>query len=384
MKKEKTIKTYQRRTKSGKVVTVKQHTAKYDAADKAKEMASKKGAGEELAAKKGMPDHNLPMNEYLAELKKMRGNPEETPMEQETKKSSPSAEKKSKSVKSTKSTKNAATTQANGVSASDFKSWYHFNDWDKPKKSWPAEVRAADAAIRKQLGSKKAYDDYCAQIDGSYSKRGHNTAFTSFGNLAKGNTTSGAKTRTDLPKMVYGGDTKKDSSASKRAGDTLKREGYTLGKDNLYHNKEGKVVRINQKTGNFEELSPAKSKATSATNVKALNKELIGLINKNGGTVNRGNKESKRIKEILKQLDDIKVSEKRKKTLSSLKSKGYIKYGSKDPFYFKPSTEGSFRGSYVEIRSDGTARPLISSSKEGAKAIVAKRMGKTYKPRKLR
>ena len=48
MKKEKTIKTYQRRTKSGKMVTVKQHTAKYDAAEKAREMAKKKGAGSEL------------------------------------------------------------------------------------------------------------------------------------------------------------------------------------------------------------------------------------------------------------------------------------------------------------------------------------------------
>ena len=48
MKKEKTIRTYQRRTKSGKVVTVKQHTAKYDAAEKAKEAAKKKGAGSEL------------------------------------------------------------------------------------------------------------------------------------------------------------------------------------------------------------------------------------------------------------------------------------------------------------------------------------------------
>lgn len=211
MKKEKTIRTYQRRTKSGKVVTVKQHTAKYDAADRAKEMASKKGAGEELATKKGMPDHNLPMNEYLAELKKMRENPEETPMEQETKKSSPSAEKKSKSVKSTKTTKSAATTQANGVSASDFKSWYHFNDWDKPKKSWPAEVRAADAAIRKQLGSKKAYDDYCAQIDGSYSKSGHNKAFKSFGGAA---TSMSAKSS---PKVKSGEISKESATKSKES-----------------------------------------------------------------------------------------------------------------------------------------------------------------------
>lgn len=52
MKKEKTIRTYQRRTKTGKVVTVKQHTAKYDAAETLKEAAKKKGAGNELEALK--------------------------------------------------------------------------------------------------------------------------------------------------------------------------------------------------------------------------------------------------------------------------------------------------------------------------------------------
>lgn len=73
MKKEKQVKSYQRRTKSGKVVTVKAHTAKYDAAEKAKEAAKKKGAGKELEdkfGKKKMPDPNLSMNEYLDELKK--------------------------------------------------------------------------------------------------------------------------------------------------------------------------------------------------------------------------------------------------------------------------------------------------------------------------
>lgn len=74
MKKEKQVKSYQRRTKSGKVVTVKAHTAKYDAAEKAKEAAKKKGAGKELEdkfGKKKMPDPNLSMNEYLDELKKL-------------------------------------------------------------------------------------------------------------------------------------------------------------------------------------------------------------------------------------------------------------------------------------------------------------------------
>lgn len=44
MKKEKTIKTYQRKTKSGKITTVKSHTAKYDAAaEVAKKAALRKG-----------------------------------------------------------------------------------------------------------------------------------------------------------------------------------------------------------------------------------------------------------------------------------------------------------------------------------------------------
>lgn len=48
MKKEKTVKTHTRKTKSGKTVTVKQHTAKYDAAEQAKDIVKKAGAGAEL------------------------------------------------------------------------------------------------------------------------------------------------------------------------------------------------------------------------------------------------------------------------------------------------------------------------------------------------
>lgn len=61
MKKEKTIRTYQRKTKSGKITTVKSHTAKYDAAaEVAKKAARKKGAGGELQAKiTKMPDPKL-------------------------------------------------------------------------------------------------------------------------------------------------------------------------------------------------------------------------------------------------------------------------------------------------------------------------------------
>lgn len=51
MKQEKRVKSYTRRTKSGKTITVKAHTAKYDAADK-KDASRKKGAGKELEERK--------------------------------------------------------------------------------------------------------------------------------------------------------------------------------------------------------------------------------------------------------------------------------------------------------------------------------------------
>jgi putative ubiquitin-RnfH superfamily antitoxin RatB of RatAB toxin-antitoxin module len=54
MKKEKVVKAHTRKTKSGKTVQVRQHVAKYDASDMAKEaLKNKKGAGMEIASKKG-------------------------------------------------------------------------------------------------------------------------------------------------------------------------------------------------------------------------------------------------------------------------------------------------------------------------------------------
>lgn len=53
MKKEKQVRSYKRRTKSGKIITVKAHTAKYEAADeKAKKSSKKEGAGKELEERK--------------------------------------------------------------------------------------------------------------------------------------------------------------------------------------------------------------------------------------------------------------------------------------------------------------------------------------------
>lgn len=94
MKKEKTIRTYQRKTKSGKITTVKPHAAKYDAAaEVAKKAARKKGAGGELQAKiTKMPDPKL--------------EPRET-------KKAPAKKQKKSAPKSS------------GLSSTEFKAWYH-------------------------------------------------------------------------------------------------------------------------------------------------------------------------------------------------------------------------------------------------------------------
>lgn len=60
MQKEKSVRTYQRKSKNGKVVTVRSYKAKYDAAEEArKEMAKRAGAGEEFKKKKASAPADL-------------------------------------------------------------------------------------------------------------------------------------------------------------------------------------------------------------------------------------------------------------------------------------------------------------------------------------
>lgn len=97
MKKEKQVRSYKRRTKSGKTVTVKAHTAKYDAADeKAKEVSKKPGAGKELEERKKKPVQlELPFDK---EEEKVLDEVKETAKKESSKKP---AEKKT-TVKATK------------------------------------------------------------------------------------------------------------------------------------------------------------------------------------------------------------------------------------------------------------------------------------------
>lgn len=99
MKKEKQVRSYKRRTKSGKIVTVKAHTAKYDAADeKAKEVSKKPGAGKELEERKGKwTQLEIPFDKE--EEKKVL---DEVKDEEKKPTSKKSAEKKTTEKKSTK------------------------------------------------------------------------------------------------------------------------------------------------------------------------------------------------------------------------------------------------------------------------------------------
>lgn len=85
MKKEKQVKSYQRRTKSGKMVTVRAHTATYDAAEAAKEAAKKVGAGKELEERKKKPVQlEIPFDKE--EEKKVLDEVKETVKKESTKK----------------------------------------------------------------------------------------------------------------------------------------------------------------------------------------------------------------------------------------------------------------------------------------------------------
>lgn len=120
MKKEKTVRTYQRRTKSGKMVTVREHKASYDAAEEARKASAKKaGAGSELSKKKAAVEEN--------------------PL---------------------------------GFSADDYKEWYHWDMEDDPKNEAALRV---EKALTKSMG-KKAYNKYLEDMSNSYSARGHKKA----------------------------------------------------------------------------------------------------------------------------------------------------------------------------------------------------------------
>lgn len=125
MQKEKQVRSYKRRTKSGKIITVKAHTAKYEAADeKAKKSSKKEGAGKELE-----------------ELKK-------------------------------KSTQLESTTSEPAFTAAEFKEWY--------RGTGSAADKKVAKALRAQLG-RSGYRKLEDEAIDNYTTRGHLSMFKRVG-----------------------------------------------------------------------------------------------------------------------------------------------------------------------------------------------------------
>ena len=215
MKKEKQIKAYTRRTKSGKMVTVKAHTAKYDAADMAKEALKKKGAGDEFEQryrsqfekkpagagstgrikKETDQDKAAKLKEVVAKLKKAKAS--DTPKTKPASKTDSTAKKQPVGGGSTGRVKKDATTKktvptksadSTSVSSADFKTWYH--------DPHSAAGKKVATQLRKQLGISQ-YNRLNKQADESYSTRGHLTMYKALsGTPAKTPAGSGSTGRT--------------------------------------------------------------------------------------------------------------------------------------------------------------------------------------------
>ena len=224
MKKEKKVRTYQRRTKSGKTITVRAHTASYEASDKAKEAAKKKGAGDEFSSKvKKGEEWKLPMNEFLDKLKEERAKkredeePKKVEDEKPKKKSEKKSEKKTPAKKATKKRtvgtgtngpepKKKATTKKTASKADtsepaftrdEFKEWY--------RGTGSAADKKVAKALRKQLGS-SGYRKFEDEAIDNYTSRGHLSMFkrvsggSSTGSTKESNESKVSKVSSKVPK----------------------------------------------------------------------------------------------------------------------------------------------------------------------------------------
>lgn len=221
MKKEKKVRTYQRRTKSGKTITVRAHTASYEAAEKAKEAAKKKGAGDEIAEKK-KKNWELPMDDFLKKLKEERDqkrDDEETKNVEDEKPKKKSEKKTEKKTPTKKTTKNTAGTGTNGQESKkktttkktdtkadtsepaftrdEFKEWY--------RGTGSAADKKVAKALRKQLG-RSGYRKFEDEAIDNYTSRGHLSMFkrvsggSSTGSTKESNESKVSKVSSKVPK----------------------------------------------------------------------------------------------------------------------------------------------------------------------------------------
>lgn len=157
MKKQVNVKAYKRRTKSGKIVTVKAHTAKRDV-----DATQKPGAGDE----------------YIINASGVKTSLDNIPYNVQT------------------------------FSDEDFKEWYKFNEWDTPRSKWPKAVREVDDRLKQSM-TKKNYDKYCAMVDESWSARGSMKALRQYSSYCKNGSPAQEKSKIKRS-AVASTDTNKD------------------------------------------------------------------------------------------------------------------------------------------------------------------------------
>lgn len=317
MKKEKTIKTYQRKTKSGKITTVKSHTAKYDAAaEVAKKAARKKGAGGELKTRlTKMPDPKLELQDYLDELKKSRSGASSDTTK--TKKPAPKKKlkkpvgggitglepKESKKAPAKKQEKTAP--KSSGLSSTEFKAWYH-----DPKSK---EGKAAAKKLKEQVGAEK-YKELNKKANDSYSSRGHISLFKSIGS----DSTSKTAPKKTLKKPVGGGITglePKKKSTSSKATAKEKKSSWTKTSDTPL-----------RKKGDMAVGSMNVGKRSIDLEVRPTDKGYeVSMYDRKGNIGHLANIHIKTLSDLSKHVKS-KVDPKRKLT-SKLMDSGEIEYG---------------------------------------------------------
>ena len=317
MKKEKTIKTYQRKTKSGKITTVKSHTAKYDAAaEVAKKAARKKGAGGELKTRlTKMPDPKLELQDYLDELKKSRSGASSDTTK--TKKPAPKKKlkkpvgggitglepKESKKAPAKKQEKTAP--KSSGLSSTEFKAWYH-----DPKSK---EGKAAAKKLKEQVGAEK-YKELNKKANDSYSSRGHISLFKSIGS----DSTSKTAPKKTLKKPVGGGITglePKKKSTSSKATAKEKKSSWTKTSDTPL-----------RKKGDMAVGSMNVGKRSIDLEVRPTDKGYeVSMYDRKGNIGHLANIHIKTLSDLSKHVKS-KVDPKRKPT-SKLMDSGEIEYG---------------------------------------------------------
>lgn len=231
MKKEKTVKTHQRRTKSGKVIVVKEHKAKYDAAEELKKAMSKAvGAGGELEALKN-----------------------KKPVAQEEDEKSPYDEY--------------------GFTKDEFKEWYEGTGSKADKK--------VEKALRKALG-RKAYTELNDQAADSYKKGGADKFFTKGLEEMKASTRAATKSVTPFKETKGSAkSTEIPSSAVKvktSEGD-LYVSGTTLRTAKIYKETPSGIEKLHPKRGFSEKDAKKIEKALSdgaSKSSKSASKESMG------------------------------------------------------------------------------------------------------------